>query len=51
MYPILFMDCLVVKVRDNGMVDAQTDLLCLKDAITNVLNYAYSHHILLMVEF
>ncbi|MBD2179056.1 cryptochrome/photolyase family protein [Pseudanabaena sp. FACHB-1998] len=25
--------------------DAQTDLLCLKDAIANVLNYGYSHHI------
>ncbi|PZO39870.1 MAG: cryptochrome/photolyase family protein [Pseudanabaena frigida] len=25
--------------------DAQTDLLCLKDAITNVINYGYSHHI------
>jgi deoxyribodipyrimidine photolyase-related protein len=25
--------------------DAQTDLFCLKDAIGNVLNYAYSHHI------
>lgn len=25
--------------------DANTDLLCLKDAITQVLNYGYSHHI------
>lgn len=25
--------------------DANTDLLCLKDAITNILNYGYSHHI------
>ncbi len=25
--------------------DANTDLLCLKDAITNVLTYGYSHHI------
>jgi deoxyribodipyrimidine photolyase-related protein len=25
--------------------DANTDLLCLKDAVTHVLNYGYSHHI------
>lgn len=25
--------------------DANTDLLCMKDAVTNVLNYGYSHHI------
>jgi deoxyribodipyrimidine photolyase-related protein len=25
--------------------DANTDLICLKDAVTNVLNYGYSHHI------
>jgi len=25
--------------------DANTDLLCLKDAVTNVLNHGYSHHI------
>ena len=25
--------------------DANTDLLCLRDAVNNVLNYGYSHHI------
>ncbi|MBD2189164.1 cryptochrome/photolyase family protein [Pseudanabaena mucicola] len=25
--------------------DADTDLLCMQDAVTNVLNYGYSHHI------